>query len=104
MYFPTRDIYSQRRTTKMTIAFCWVFPILLLVLPLSRAWGHFGKECGTRDCIIIREGSGKNYYTFLTLTGFILPIITLIAANIAIFMRVKVGNNRSIIVLVQVIC
>ena len=77
----------------MTIAFCWVFPILLLALPLTKLWGEFVLECGTRDCVIIRNEEGTRLLGFLTLFGFLLPVFTLIIANIAIFSRVKVRIN-----------
>ena len=90
VYFPRRDIYSQRKTAKMTIAFCWIFPILLLSLPLTKIWGHFGLECGTKNCVIIQDDSGRKLRDFLGLFGFFLPLITLIICNIAIYIRVKV--------------
>ena len=90
VYFPRRDIYSQRRTTKMTIAFCWIFPIFLLSLPLTKMLGEFGLECGTRNCVIIRDKEGKTLASFLTIFGFLLPLITLIVCNIAIYIKVKV--------------
>lgn len=74
----------------MTIAFCWVFPILLLSLPLTKLWGEFVLECGSRDCVIIKNEEGKSLLGFLTLFGFFLPVVTLIIANIAIYIRVKV--------------
>ena len=74
----------------MTIAFCWFFPILLLSLPLTNLWGHFGLECGTKNCVIIQDDSGKKLRGFLGIFGFFLPLITLIICNIAIYIRVKV--------------
>ena len=74
----------------MTIAFCWIFPILLLSLPLTNLWGHFGLECGTKNCVIIQDDSGKKLRGFLGIFGFFLPLITLIICNIAIYIRVKV--------------
>ena len=90
VYFPRRDIYSQRRTTKMTIAFCWIFPVLLLFLPLAKLWGEFGLECGTKNCVILKTKDGKTLAGFLGIFGFFLPLITLIVCNIAIYIRVKV--------------
>ena len=90
VYFPRRDIYSQRKTAKMTIAFCWIFPIFMLSLPLTNLWGQFGLECGTKNCVILRDKSGKTLQSFLTLVGFFLPLLTLIICNIAIYIRVKV--------------
>ena len=90
VYFPRRDIYSQRRTTKMTIAFCWIFPVILLFLPLAKLWGEFGLECGTKNCVILKTKDGKKLAGFLGIFGFFLPLITLIVCNIAIYIRVKV--------------
>ena len=90
VYFPRTEIFTQRTMTKIMIGFCWIVPLCLLLLPLSGAVGHFGLECGTRDCVIIKDGPGIKMYNFLTLFGFILPIITLVVANSAIYYKVKV--------------
>ena len=97
VYFPRRDIYSQRRTTKIFISICWMIPILLLSMPLTKTFGSFGLECGTRDCVIIKDDAGRKFLSFLTLVGFLLPVFTLIIANIAIYARVKVRIKNYIL-------
>ena len=59
--------------------------------------GHFGLECGTRDCVVIKDEDGLKMYRFLTLVGFILPILVLIFANLAIYVKVKVSLVRTIV-------
>ena len=95
VYFPRRDIYSQRRTTKMLISICWMIPLLLLSMPLTKVFGSFGLACGTRDCVIIQDDAGKKFLNTLTLFGFLLPVFTLIIANIAIYAKVKVRIEKS---------
>ena len=95
VYFPRRDIYSQRRTTKIFISICWMIPILLLSMPLTKTFGSFGLACGTRDCVIIQDDAGKKFLNTLTLFGFLLPVFTLIIANIAIYAKVKVRIEKS---------
>ena len=75
----------------MLISICWMIPLVLLSMPLTKVFGSFGLECGTRDCVIIKDDAGKKFMGGLTLFGFLLPVFGLIIANIAIYTKVKVS-------------
>ena len=79
----------------MLISICWMIPLLLLSMPLTKVFGSFGLACGTRDCVIIQDDAGKKFLNTLTLFGFLLPVFTLIIANIAIYAKVKVRIEKS---------
>ena len=87
----------------MLISICWMIPLLLLSLPLTKVFGSFGLACGTRDCVIIQDDAGKKFLSFLTLVGFLLPVFTLIIANIAIYARVKVRIKNYILLSIVII-
>ncbi len=49
IYYPQKsEVIFTRRKSKIIIAFCWIFPFLLLTPSLSGIYGHHGLECMSR--------------------------------------------------------
>lgn len=42
------------------IAFCWLFPIVILVFPLFGLWGELGLKEETFSCTILKDGMGRS--------------------------------------------
>ncbi|XP_053212202.1 protein trapped in endoderm-1-like [Panonychus citri] len=88
------DTIYQKRYILIMIAFCWLFPFLLLSLPMFKLWGQFGLEPSTFSCTILRyqNGSPKK---FLFLLSFFMPSLTILISYSIIWFKVMFHPTRS---------
>ena len=82
---------ADKQITKKILC-CWAIPLLLLMPSLSGIWGQHGLECNSRICTIIADENQNNPKMVLKLLAVALPITIMIAADISIFVKMRVSK------------
>ena len=68
----------------------WIAPLLILLPPLTGIWGQIGLECNSRICTILKDDNGNNPKNYLKLLAVAGPVLVLIAADVSIFLKMRV--------------
>lgn len=86
-------LYKKVPMTIM-IGITWLFPILLLSLPLSGAWGQLGKHPRSGGCTIYRV-NGKSPKMFIYVIGLLVPSVLFVICYVAIYATVKKVEGKT---------
>ena len=68
----------------------WIVPIIVVLPPLTGIWGQIGLECNSRICTILKDDNGNNPKHYLKLLAVYGPGLVLIAADVSIFLKMRV--------------
>ena len=68
----------------------WVVPVLIMIPSLTGILGRHALECNSRICTILENENGHNWKTYLKLVAVAGPVLILLAADVSIFLRMRV--------------
>ena len=71
------------------IAFTWLFPFVLICLPLVEIWGKIDFDEARNSCTIIPDENGNSPRVFIALFILVVPCVFTIGCYSAIFLKIN---------------
>lgn len=88
------DKIFGRINISLIIVFCWVGSFILLIPALFGVWGRFGYKEASFSCTILPSENGQSPKKVLFITGFFVPVATIIVAYSCIFYKVRKTGEK----------